>query len=319
MDNISLNVSQLVKNIGSQQKIGELDFVIGKGAKVALLGLNGAGKSSLIRLLVGENQPTSGAIEYLTSTHTFSPTHKEFKSSLGYQADTMLSINQMCVSEYLAFCAAFKNLAHSTLPDEILDLMELWGVLEAAGTDMSKLSKGNLQKLAIAQAFLGEPKWLFFDEPCQSLDPIEQDRFNSYLKRLTNIELCVFSTHNVQHALDVADEIILIHQAKIVYQFRTKQSKDYLLCIAELNASLDHQILNKGINFEPIGYGIYRLHQPKHETIKLVDELLEQSELVNVIFLPEREALMPLFRLLASGEIELEKSEIFTARVDKEE
>jgi len=306
MNNVCLEISHLNKRLGQQLTINQLNLRLFRGKKVALLGLNGAGKSSFIRLLVGESLPDSGTINYQTSKQSVLPTQVAFKKMLGYQSDTMLALSDMTSGEYLNLCASLKGVSEKEFIDKIERLSSQWEIQNILDRSMSSLSKGNLQKLAIAQVFINNPKILFFDEPCQSLDPLEQDRFNQNIKSLDNFELCVFSTHNVNHALEVADEIILFHQSKIAYHFKGEVESHYILMSKEEPAKLTLFFERNDLLAMPVGEFVYSIKLDSKTTIEAVTKNLALEEIHTEFFLPEKEAVIPLFRLLASGELNLD-------------
>jgi len=304
MNNVCLEISHLNKRLGQQLTINQLNLSLTRGKKIALLGLNGAGKSSFIRLLVGESLPDSGRINYQISGQVLLPTQVAFKQILGYQSDTMLALSDMTGRDYLNLCGSLKGLPAKDLSDQLEQVSTQWEIKGLLDRPMSFLSKGNLQKLAIAQAFIANPKILFFDEPCQSLDPLEQDRFNQNIKSLDNIELCVFSTHNVNHALDVADEIILFHQSKIAYHFKGEIESHYILMSKDKPSKLKLIFEQDNFSVTPVGEFVYSIKSDSKTKLKTLNENLKQASVE--FFLPERQAVIPLFRLLASGELNLE-------------
>ncbi len=304
-----LKVSQLSYQQAGKNLIQELNLTISAGSRVALLGLNGAGKSTLIRLLLGELPVSSGHIEYADLQSVVQSKDMAFKRHLGYQADTMLAIAELTGLAYLRLCGGFKQIQHQLLESQILQLAQHWQIEDILDKPMTALSKGNLQKLSIAQAFLGEPKWLFFDEPCQSLDPVEQVRFNQNILSLENFESCVVSTHNVEHAIEIADEIVLIHQGKLAHHFSLDEQVKVLMVIKTIPPvqaqKFDKSLGQIGLEIENRFSRVFSL-QPKDEEARLALQgfASEWSQFIE-FSLPEKEALMPLFRLLASGELDL--------------
>ena len=316
-ENNCLEIENLDKLLGAHAAISQLNLNLSRGKKIALLGLNGAGKSSFIRLLVGESKPDSGQITFKIDSLNLSPQNLRFKRFLGYQSDTMLAISEMTGREYLSLCGSFKRLDRKIIIKQISLISRQWAIEELLEQPMSALSKGNLQKLAIAQAFIGDPKWLFFDEPCQSLDPLEQDRFNQNIKYLADIQLCIFSTHNVNHALEVADEIILFHQAKIVYHFKIQsvenqgnkdsQKNDYLLVCKNANINICEFASTLDLSMRRIGQQVYQIQTTNTQSIEQLKQKLQQASVAIEFCLVEAQAMMPLFRLLASGEINIDQ------------
>lgn len=316
MSETSLSISKLCHTLAPQKRLQIPQLTLASQSRVALLGLNGAGKSSLIRLLVGESLPQQGTIEYLSSVQsdkTLAPNSRNFKCYLGYQADTMLAIAEMTANQYLSLTASLKGLSAKQTKQSIDRVTQQWRLSELLDKKMSQLSKGNLQKLAIAQAFIGEFRYLIFDEPCQSLDPMEQERFNQNLSQLDQFELCLFSTHNVQQALAVADQIILIDQYKVLFHFDFKRQLSFLLVLKNAMSGTSSEYLqsvNADSEENPLNYSSKKVTSfiihICFENTQQLDDFKQSSdrELAEYhFFLPEQQAVLPLFRLLASGEI----------------
>lgn len=307
MTSYSLQIIKLTKALNDKFVIGELSLTLSKNKRVALLGLNGAGKSSFIRLLVGESKPDGGEILFSNNLKTWHPQDLAFKKLLGYQADTMLSITEMTGREYLNLCGNLKELSSTENRASLERVVQQWNIGALLDQKMANLSKGNLQKLSIAQVFMADPKWLFFDEPCQSLDPLEQDRFNQNIKNLNDIELCLFSTHNVNHALEVADEIILFHQARIGYYFKSRRQNDYLLVCTKSDPEFfpELKLLALKLNIEINRYSeqLYQVRGLNSEQLEQFEQCLQKTQYPIDFCLQESQAVMPLFRLFASGEI----------------
>ncbi len=323
MNSYCLQIKSLNKPIAKNNAIEELNLNIDQGKKIALLGLNGAGKSSLMRLLVGENKADSGEILYqenylenipsksvLKNTQiNLQPTDINFKRFLGYQADTMLAIDEMSSQQYLELCGHLKGLSPAVINERIKLISQQWELENILDKKMNELSKGNLQKLVISQVFINQPKWLFFDEPCQSLDPLEQERFNRNIKNLEDYNLCVFSTHNVKHAIDIADKIILYHQSKIIYIFDLeKENNRYLLMIKNNDMVFDDLAKCLNITINSIEKQLYLFENVSSDKYQKIEKHLKQQQQDYEFFLPEKQAIMPLFRLLASGEFQLTHS-----------
>ncbi len=317
MNDICLHIQQLSKRLATDRSLGEINLSLKSGKRIALLGVNGAGKSSFIRLLVGEDLPDTGSILYQDKRSpnvNLSPTDIAFKNKLGYQADTMLAIDQMTGDQYLQLCGLLKGFSSTQLSEQIEALNNKWPIDGLLDRPMSKLSKGNLQKLAIAQALLNTPKFMFFDEPCQSLDPLEQEKFNQLLKQLTGFELCIFSTHNVEHALQVADEIILFHHSKITYHFKNiidkppisedvEMTQDFILACREGDLGFEDWLQAQELDSIKLSCQIYKIRSVKVSQQKNLKTSLKTAP-KNIDFcLSEKEALLPLFRMLASGEL----------------
>jgi len=280
------------------------DIKLKQERRVALLGLNGAGKSTFIRNLIGESNNLDFDLLYQTNESfennhfiNLKPNDQNFKQLMGYQADTMLSMGQLSAYEYLNLCAGFKQVSANDYNKSIKQVIDDWGLEKLLHQPLQSLSKGNMQKVAIAQAFINNPQFLFFDEPCQSLDPIEQERFNKNILELANFSLCLFSTHNVNHALSIADDILLIHQSEIAYFYQDKLQNHYLLFSFENREKISNLLNLSSFEYEFLENGLYKI-----VSSDVIDEFVKENYASFEFCLPEKEALMPLFRLLASSE-----------------
>jgi ABC-2 type transport system ATP-binding protein len=282
------------------------------GQRVALLGLNGAGKSTFIRDLIGESSLTPYQFYYSTHSNNnqqnyinLQPSNGLFKKMMGYQSDTMLALKDLSVLQYLQICAEFKNVSFLSIQPKIIHLSQLLNIKPLLHTQLIHLSKGNMQKIAILQVFLNQPQFLFFDEPCQSLDPVEQRRFNSILEKLKNFSLCLFSTHQIQDALDFSHSIILFHRSKIVYFYEKKEKSDFLLFSSLKKTDLNHYFKSFDLNHIHLGGGLIKLKNDsfslrKHD-IPFHQRVLNFKTKYIHFFefcLLEEEALMPLLLLL---------------------
>jgi len=311
----ALTIHNLNQSIAPGVTISVPTLSIDSGRRVALLGLNGAGKTSLMKLLVGEIASANGCIQYPIGEQTcqedksianLSATDLTFKQRLGYQADNMLSLMEMTGGEYLELCAGLKKINQQQLLVSLQAIDRHWKIDTLLDKKMRHLSKGNLQKLAIAQAFINNPDYLFFDEPCQSLDPLEQENFNQLIASLLDFKLCFFSTHNVEHALAVADDIILFHQSRMVFHFclsAPSNTTQYLLVTSQGLNHIDQLEQTFNVTISDIAHQVVSISglqdSDKNHFTKAI-----QSHAIK-LFLPHKQCILPFFRMIASGEIDL--------------
>ncbi len=321
MDQAAVVVKQLKHQISSEITIQLANLSLKAGRRVALLGLNGAGKTSLIKLLVGEIQADAGRIQYSSgqqnqgdqpsiASQLLSPYDLEFKRLMGYQADTMLSLMDMTGADYLKLCASLKNVSEREMQQALDAINQHWSIQNLLDKNMSQLSKGNLQKLAIAQAFINQPAFLFFDEPCQSLDPLEQDNFNQLLKSLKDFQLCLFSTHNVEHAIGVADDIILFHQSRIVLHIALDSDpKDAIWLLVTRRPISDFAQLKEeyGVSLRSLDQHLTEIKGLTGDSKAAFEQAIQTQTEIQLL-MPQKEALLPLFRMIASGEILLQET-----------
>ncbi|TQV88958.1 ATP-binding cassette domain-containing protein [Aliikangiella coralliicola] len=297
-----LQVNNLTFSVGDKMLLNGLSFEVVSGKKVALLGLNGAGKSCLIRTLTGEFKAEKGEISF----QSLRPTEKAFKDKLGYQASGMLALPNLSCREYLTFCCSLKSSLSGDNQHHYIELVsEQWNLTENMDIPLTKLSQGNLQKLFVAQAFLGNPEYIILDEPSQALDPIEQQRFIDNLNKLSYFRLCLFSSHHVNEAVRAADSVMMLHHGRLIAILDLHSSDEFWLVtklseaeILELfsedsNISVYPQSIKNLVKFEQIDIAQWQL---------LVKRLSDVDPSMVELGCGEN-ALMPMFALLANEDI----------------
>ena len=154
------------KHYGAQRAIDGLDLQLRQGECVALAGHNGAGKSTLIKLVLGLIRPTHGRVT-LFGEDAHSRAAARLRDRIGYLPETVALHPSLTGVETLAFYARLKRRPLSGNPA----LLEKVGIAGAAHRRVGGYSKGMRQRLALAQALLGQPRVLLFDEPTTGLDP----------------------------------------------------------------------------------------------------------------------------------------------------
>lgn len=187
---------------GAHWQFRDLDFTLAAGEVTAILGINGRGKSTLLRVLGGLQKPTSGA-QALHPRTGFVP--QDFSRSFPY---TVLDVVLMGRARHVALFAtpgkADIDMANAAL--------EATGMADLAGRSIMSLSGGQRQLVLIARALAGENAVLLLDEPASALDLRNQDIVLTLLGRLADAQglAIAFTTHQPNHAMAVADKVLLM-------------------------------------------------------------------------------------------------------------
>lgn len=178
-----------------------------------LLGPNGAGKTTLIRAMAGLYQPKGGQILYNGKPINKS---KEYISRLGYLPQGFGIFKELKPVEALLLMANLKGIDKKTAEQDAKRVLEIVNLSDSADKKVGAFSGGMLRRLGIAQALLGDPEIIIFDEPTAGLDPEERLRFKNIISRLSRDKTIIISTHIVEDVEAVCDKIIVMNDGNII-------------------------------------------------------------------------------------------------------
>lgn len=206
-----IEVKNLVKKFDTKKVINEISFSVSEGEIFGFLGPSGAGKTTLIKMLIGEYSITGG--EALVFGTIPNKLNEEITNKISAVMDNFGLYERLTVYENMEVFANIYNVDKKRI-DTILKKVELF---DAKKTLASKLSKGMAQRLILARALINKPKLLFLDEPTSGLDPATSLKIHSLLFELKKEGTTIFlTTHNMEEATKMCDEVALLHLGKIV-------------------------------------------------------------------------------------------------------
>ena len=213
---ITIEVSHLVKTYGSLTAVDDLSFTVKRGEIVGLLGPNGAGKSTTMRILTGYLPANSGSVKICG--FPVASQAEATKRHIGYMPENNPLPEDMRVSEYLWFRGRLKEMPRAKLRARIDEVLELCDLKRNRHRILGRLSKGNKQRVGIAEAILAEPAVIIMDEPTIGLDPhqiiIVRDLIASLRGRMT----VIISSHILPEIEMTCDRVLIINQGRVVAQ-----------------------------------------------------------------------------------------------------
>ena len=213
---ITIEVSHLVKTYGSLTAVDDLSFTVKRGEIVGLLGPNGAGKSTTMRILTGYLPANSGSVKICGLP--VASQAEATKRHIGYMPENNPLPEDMRVSEYLWFRGRLKEMPRAKLRARIDEVLELCDLKRNRHRILGRLSKGNKQRVGIAEAILAEPAVIIMDEPTIGLDPhqiiIVRDLIASLRGRMT----VIISSHILPEIEMTCDRVLIINQGRVVAQ-----------------------------------------------------------------------------------------------------
>ena len=204
MNNQHLILSNVTKQYGAQKAVNDVNLTLHAGECVGLAGHNGAGKSTIMKLILGLIRPNVGSV-MLFGEPVSNAVH--IRRQIGYLPETVALHPSLTGKETLDFYAKLKgtDLAHNHA------LLERVGIAQSANKRVGAYSKGMRQRLALAQALLGEPKLLLLDEPTTGLDPASRQMFYQIINELKQRGATVLlSTHALAELDGHADRIVVM-------------------------------------------------------------------------------------------------------------
>lgn len=214
-----IKVEHLVKRYGANYALNDVSFEIGKGEIVGLLGPNGAGKSTTMNILTGYLSSTSGTVSVDGTDILAHPL--EAKRKIGFLPEQPPLYQDMTVDEYMNFVYELKS---CTLPREehLTSILEKVRLTDVRTRLIRNLSKGYRQRVGIAQALVGDPKLLIFDEPTVGLDPKQILEVRNLLRSLAREHTVILSTHILAEVQSVCERVIIINRGRIIADEHTE-------------------------------------------------------------------------------------------------
>ncbi len=215
-----IEITHLTKRYGQNFAVNDISFHIEKGEIVGFLGPNGAGKTTTMNILTGYLSATEGTAKIAGIDILENPI--EAKSKIGFLPEHPPLYLDMTVKEYLNFVFDLKKckLNKKKHIEEIVDILNIKDVYKRP---ISHLSKGYRQRVGIAQALVGNPEVLIFDEPTVGLDPKQIIEIRNLINRLGKSHTIILSTHILPEVQTVCDRVIIINKGKIVANCKTSE------------------------------------------------------------------------------------------------
>ncbi len=196
-----------------KKALSDISLTLQSPSLIGLLGPNGAGKSTLMKLLVAGLLPTSGSIT--VDGEPLGKCERELKAKLGCLPQHFGLYDELTVWQFLDYMAALKGIKDSRAAIDAS--IEATGLEEKRKARIRTLSGGQRQRVGIAQALLGEPEFLIFDEPTVGLDPEERIRFRNFFSQTAQNKLVLLSTHIIEDVQSVCNQLIVISHGQILF------------------------------------------------------------------------------------------------------
>ncbi|HEY5644334.1 MAG TPA: ABC transporter ATP-binding protein [Pseudomonadales bacterium] len=216
-----LEAEGLTRRYGDFLAVSNVSFSIPQGEIVGLLGHNGAGKTTIMKMLTGYLEPSSGRV--VVDGVDLADDPKAVQARLGYLPENLPLYPEMSVADYLDYAARLRGIDAPSAVRRAIEATEL----ESKALDpISTLSRGFKQRVGVAQAILHEPRLLVLDEPTNGLDPSQTEHMRSLIQRLAESATVILSTHIMQEVDAICDRAIILRGGELVLNERLADLKE---------------------------------------------------------------------------------------------
>ncbi|MCL2000041.1 MAG: ABC transporter ATP-binding protein [Planctomycetes bacterium] len=242
-----LEVVNLTKFYGYRPILEGISFAIDKGETVGFLGVNGAGKSTAMRIITGFHAPTHGQVRVAG----LDPRLPAAREKFGYLPESNPLPAAMRVEEYLRFRAGLKGLSGKKAALAITETSERCNLSEIRRIMIGQLSKGVRQRVGLADSILTRPGILILDEPTSGLDPRQADETRNLITQLADGATIFFSSHILQDVERLCQRVIVLDNGRVAAD-------------GNLEAVRDKNIEERTIRIEMIA------REPVRETLRAI-------------------------------------------------
>lgn len=232
-----IEVTRLHRAYGSFVAVDDISFAIGKGEIVGLLGHNGAGKTTIMKMLSGYLEPDSGQIRIDGLRLDEQP--QAVKSRIGYLPENLPVYPELRVAEYLEYAAGVKGIPAERRREAIRRAVAATDLTARLLAPIGTLSRGQKQRVGVAQAILGRPRVLILDEPTNGLDPRQTRQMRALIREVARDATVILSTHIMQEVEALCDRVLILRDGRLVVDesLEALQRSDTLLLETDLTAA----------------------------------------------------------------------------------
>ena len=240
-----IKVNSLFRNYGDFKAVDDVSFEINKGEVVGLLGHNGAGKTTIMKMMTGYLEPTSGSIE--VDQLQIDTDTRAIQARIGYLPENCPVWPEMTVIDYLKYQAHLHGVEDVRIQPAVIDAVRRTSLKEKATSSIQTLTRGYRQRVGVAQAILHSPDIIILDEPTNGLDPTQILQMRELIRELAKTATVILSTHILQEVQAVCERVLIMRDGKLVVdsliadlqsgrQLRlaidSGEASDYLACVA---------------------------------------------------------------------------------------
>ena len=209
-----IRASNLSKFYGGKRALGPVTFEITDGETVGFLGLNGAGKTTALRILACDLRPSGGTIE-VGGVDAVADPH-EVRKRIGFLPENPPLYTDMIVSDYLRFAGELRGMSKADVKRRLPEVLEVTDIGDVAADQIGTLSHGYRQRVGVAQAIIHDPKFLILDEPTRGLDPMQIVEMRNLIHDLKQNHTVLISSHILTEISQTCDRLLVLGHGRII-------------------------------------------------------------------------------------------------------
>jgi ABC-2 type transport system ATP-binding protein len=229
-----LTVSQLKRAYGDFIAADAVSFSIAKGEIVGLLGHNGAGKTTVMKMLSGYLEPSAGEIVF--EGQLLAHNLKALQQKIGYLPESLPVYPEMSVADYLDYAAELKGLVGLEKQREVKRVIQATDIAAKLLASIATLSRGYKQRVGVAQALLGKPGLLILDEPTNGLDPHQTLQMRELIRQIAKDATVILSTHIMQEVDALCDRVLMMRAGKLVIDAKLAELRQSCALLVKTSA-----------------------------------------------------------------------------------
>lgn len=245
-----VHLRDVSKYYGQKRALGPVSLDVEEGTTVGCLGLNGVGKTTLLRILACGLRPSSGTVE-IAGLNVLEEPH-EVRKRVGYLPELPPVYGDMPVGDYLAFVGRIKGLPREGLADRIAEVEHTTHLEEVHDVPTRHLSQGYRQRVGVAQAIIHDPDLLILDEPTHDLDPVQIVEMRELIRNLQGSRTLLISSHILPEISQTCDRLLILDDGRIVASGDEAELRARFIKQTVLRVTVGSQAGPQGTNVEAL-------------------------------------------------------------------
>jgi len=209
-----IRATNLSKSYGAKRALSNVSFEINDGETVGFLGLDGAGKTTALRILACDLRPSAGSIEIGGVDGVADP--HEVRKRIGFLPEHPPLYQDMTVLDYLKFAGELRGMSRAQVKRRLPDVLEITDLGEVSEDVIGTLSHGFRQRVGVAQAIIHQPKFLILDEPTRGLDPVQIVEMRNLIHDLKQNHTVLISSHILTEISQTCDRLLVLGKGKLL-------------------------------------------------------------------------------------------------------